>query len=59
MEFEAMSGLIGAVGFPIVAFLLLFKYLLGVMDGLRLTIENNTKAIIRIGTKLGVDTDGE
>lgn len=55
MEIETISSLIGAVGFPIVAFLLLFKYLLGVMDGLRETIENNTKAIVRISSKLGVE----
>lgn len=57
MEIEAMTGLIGSVGFPIVAFLLLFRYLLSVIDGLRTTIENNTKAIIRISTKLGVEEE--
>lgn len=59
MELETIQVLIGAVGFPIVAFLLLFKYLLTALDVLKTTVDNNTKAIIRIGTKLGVDDNGE
>ena len=57
MELETIQVLIGAVGFPIVAFLLLFKYLLSALDILKTTVENNTKAIIRIGAKMGVDEE--
>lgn len=65
MEFVSIAELISSVGFPIA----MCVYLVWTnkqnndkhaeeIDKLRETVENNTKAMIKLCAKLGVDTDG-
>lgn len=64
MELSTIGNLIGTVGFPIVCCIYLI-YTNGKngekhdeeMSKLRETIENNTKAMIKLCSKMGVDYD--
>lgn len=48
MDVGAISQLIGAVGFPIVAFVMMFYLFKDNMNKLNETLNNNTKAITEL-----------
>ena len=54
MEFGSIAELISSVGFPIA----MCVYLVRTIDKLRETVENNTRVMIKLCAKLGVDADG-
>ena len=64
MDFSAIGSLIGTVGFPIACCIYLI-YTNGKngekhdeeIEKLRVTIDNNTKAMMKLCNKLGVDYD--
>lgn len=64
MDMAAITQLIGSLGFPIVCCIYLIysnnkanEAHKEEIDKLRQTVENNTKVMIKICTKLGVDSD--
>lgn len=66
MDFTTLSQLIGSLGFPIVACLYMAKMQekqneqhSKEVEELRKSVDNNTKAMIKICTKIGVDVDIE
>lgn len=66
MEFiNVLTQLIGSLGFPIACCIYLIysnnkanEAHNEEVDKLRVTVENNTKVMIKLCAKLGVDTDG-
>ena len=66
MEFiNVLTQLIGSLGFPIACCIYLIysnnkanEAHTEEVDKLRVTVENNTKVMIKLCAKLGVDTDG-
>lgn len=65
MDINGISQLIGSLGFPIACCIYLIysnnkanEAHKEEIDKLRETVENNTKVMIKLCTKLGVDTDG-
>lgn len=66
MDVTTLSQLIGSLGFPIVACFYMAKMQekqneqhSKEVSELRQTVENNTKVMIKLCTKLGVDVDVE
>ena len=66
MDFQSALTAISTVGFPIVAcFYLIHKMdkteerYTETINKLKETVDNNTIAMIKIASKLGVDTDGK
>ncbi len=66
MDVTMITQLIGSLGFPIVACIYMAKTQekqneqhSKEVSELRQTVENNTKAMIKLCTKLGVDVDVE
>ena len=64
MDMAAITQLIGSLGFPIACCIYLIysnnkanEAHKEEIDKLRQTVENNTKVMIKIRTKLGVDSD--
>ncbi|MBP5422386.1 MAG: hypothetical protein J6Y78_08105 [Paludibacteraceae bacterium] len=64
MDMAAITQLIGSLGFPIACCIYLIysnnkanEAHKEEIDKLRQTVENNTKVMIKICTKLGVDSD--
>lgn len=65
MEFSSIAEMISSVGFPIACCIYLIwtnkqnndKHAEEI-DKLRETVENNTRAMIKLCAKIGVDTDG-
>ena len=57
MDINTILQLISSVGFPIVAFLLIFKYNQETVKELRDVISNNTIALNKILAKLDIDED--
>lgn len=65
MDAQVITQMISTVGFPIVCCIYLIYTQNKMnekhseeMDKMRETVENNTKAMIKLCTKLGVDVDG-
>lgn len=66
MDVTMITQLVGSLGFPIVACIYMAKIQekqneqhSKEVSELRQTVENNTKAMIKLCTKLGVDVDVE
>lgn len=64
MDYQSVLTGISTVGFPIIACIYLIKKMdkteeryTETINKLKETIDNNTKAMIKIACKLGVDTD--
>ena len=64
MDYSGIATLIGTVGFPIACCVyLIYSHKqendknADTIEKLRVTVDNNTKAMIKLCTKLGVDAD--
>lgn len=52
MEVEVMTQLIGSIGFPIAAFIMIFYMMNTTLKEVQTTMSENTKAIIKLLEKL-------
>lgn len=57
MEYNEIIGLITSVGFPIVAYLLMFKQYNEVLQGVQKSINDNTLTIQKLIDKMDKDAE--
>lgn len=59
MDVTQIASLIGSVGFPIACCIYVIGTLSKTIEDLRKTVENNTIALTKLSTLMGVDDDGK